>query len=202
MGRHADGRVTGVESAKQRMEPHGSSQFHPMFGPRCKATRILKAARHLAIEHFLFALLLGAISFTPVVVRAQQEYSHKVLIVYDQSDRLTPISNFDVAFRSRMEQGSQATYFYREFLDNEIPGNDPGKNAKFVEAFRSWIAQNTPPTTWTWWSHSGTFLPNRCLACRRSMSASHPHRAEVPAGHSCRFCPVTRPQRPSNSPCV
>ena len=127
------------------MKTHGSSQFHPMFGPRCKATRILKAARHLAIEHFLFALLLGAISFTPVVVRAQQEYSHKVLIIYDQSDRLTPISNFDVAFRSRMEQGSQATYFYREFLDNEIPGNDPGKNAKFVEAFRSWIAQKYTP---------------------------------------------------------
>ena len=116
-----------------------------MPGPRCLVTRILRAARHFAIAHLLFALSLGAILFTPVFVCAQQEYSHKVLIIYDQSDRLTPISDFEMAFRNRIDQTSDSTYFYREFLDNEIPGNDPGENAKFAEAFRTWIAQKYTP---------------------------------------------------------
>ena len=137
--------MTGVESAKQKIKTQGSSQFHPMSGPRCKVTRILRADRHFAIARLLFALLLGAILFTPVLVCAQQEYSHKVLIIYDQSDRLTPISDFEMAFMNRIDQRSDSTYFYREFLDNEIPGNDPGQNAKFSDAFRSWIAQKYTP---------------------------------------------------------
>lgn len=85
-----------------------------------------------------FVILLGlAFWLISTSVLAQHEYSRRVLIVYDQSDRLDPISDFDVALRKTMEQGIPGITFEREFLDNEI--SDAADSTRFSDEFRRWI---------------------------------------------------------------
>lgn len=104
------------------------------------STRDLSRNRHLCLVRLVISLLLLAAVIAPLSGFAQQASSRRVLIIYDQSDLLPYIARFDDAIRATLDQSPGATYYSREFLDNDVNG-DPANVQRFQDDFRRWITR-------------------------------------------------------------